>query len=34
MADEFLEYDGQAVGRLEFDAYLRLMDKLDPGYRD
>lgn len=34
MSDEFLEYDGQAFGRLEFDAYLRLMDKLDPSYRD
>jgi len=34
MSDEFLEYDGQSVGKLEFDAYLRLMDKLDPGYRD
>ncbi len=35
MADEFLEdTSGDDLGKPEFDAYLRLMDKLDPSYRD
>lgn len=33
--EEFLlNNDGLPAGKLEFDSYVRLMDKIDPGYRD
>jgi ribulose-5-phosphate 4-epimerase/fuculose-1-phosphate aldolase len=34
LTDEFLEgNDGAPAGQLEFDSYVRLIDKLDPSYK-
>ena len=35
LTDEFLEgNDGAPAGYLEFESYVRLMDKLDPSYKN
>ena len=35
LTDQFLSgNDSRPVGQLEFDSYVRLMDRLDPSYRD
>ena len=34
LTDEFLDgNDGEPTGKLEFDSYVRLMDKLDASYK-